>query len=193
MPPVRSSAMARQPNPLSTHEMRSGPRFSPDDDASSLPLLGGGVRRRVGLPGSTALAGAELAQQLGGGLVGHAEPGAELVAGDRLPVLVLVLGGGPPRGGQERLVPAVPGLVPGIWHWGQPVLARTARRTAGSVRACTVRRGRRAARRSIIETATRNATSGTAAAIRLQASGRAWARLAARLSSTPPASTTVGR
>ena len=53
-----------------------------------------------------ALAGAELAQQLGGGLVGDAEAGAELVAGDRLPVLVLVLRGGPPRRRQERLVPA---------------------------------------------------------------------------------------
>ncbi len=35
-------------------------------------------------------------------------------------MLVLVLGGGPPRGYQERLVPAVPGLVPGIWHRGRP-------------------------------------------------------------------------
>ena len=55
-----------------------------------------------------------------------------------------------------------------------------------------MRRGRRAARRSIIETATRNAAGGTAATIRPQAVGWAWARLAARLSSTPPASTTAG-
>ena len=67
-----------------------------------------------------ALAGTELAQQLGGGLVGDAEAGAELVAGDRLPVLVLVLGGGPPRRREERLVPAALGLVPGIWHRGRP-------------------------------------------------------------------------
>ncbi|HEX2744812.1 MAG TPA: hypothetical protein VHN16_10475, partial [Streptosporangiaceae bacterium] len=39
------------------------------------------------------LAGAEVAQQVGGGLGGHAEAGAERVAGDGLPVLVLVLGG----------------------------------------------------------------------------------------------------
>jgi hypothetical protein len=50
-----------------------------------------------------------------------------------------------------------------------------------------MRRGRRAARRSIMETATRNAAGGTAATIRPQAVGWAWARMAARLSSTPPA------
>jgi hypothetical protein len=37
-------------------------------------------------------------------------------------VPALVLGGGPPRGGKERLVPAAPGLVPGIWHRGRPSL-----------------------------------------------------------------------
>jgi hypothetical protein len=124
---------------------------------------GAGGSRRL------ALARAELAQQFGGGLVGHAEAGAQRVAGDRLPVPVLVLGGGPPRRREERLVPGVLRLVLGIVH-----------------------RGRRAARRSIIETATRNAAGGTAATIRPQAVGWAWARLAARLSSTPPASTTVG-
>ena len=46
--------------------------------------------------------------------------------------------------------------------------------------------------RAIIETATRNAAGGTAATIRPQAVGWAWARLAARLSRTPPASTTAG-
>jgi hypothetical protein len=51
------------------------------------------------------LVGAELAKQLGGGLVGDAEAGAERVAGDRLSVLFLVLGGGPACGGEERLVP----------------------------------------------------------------------------------------
>jgi hypothetical protein len=48
------------------------------------------------------------------------------------------------------------------------------------------------ARRSIIETATRNAPGGTAATIQPQAVGCAWARLAARLSRTPPANTTAG-
>jgi hypothetical protein len=43
----------------------------------------------------TALAGPEPAEQLGGGLVGDAEAGAERVAGDRLPVLALVLIGDP--------------------------------------------------------------------------------------------------
>ena len=74
---------------------------------------GAGIRR-------LALAGAELAEQFGGGLVGHAEPGAERVAGDRLAVLALVLGGSPPRGGKERLVPAVPGLLRGIVYRGRP-------------------------------------------------------------------------
>jgi hypothetical protein len=37
--------------------------------------------------------------------VGDAEAGAERVAGDRLPVLVLVLGDGPARGGEERSSP----------------------------------------------------------------------------------------
>jgi hypothetical protein len=98
-------------------------------------------------------------------------------------VLILVPGGGPPRGGQERLVLLVPGLGPGTWHLdGRPALSSWP----------TARRGRRAARRSIIETATRNAAGGTAATTRLQAVGRAWARLAARLSSTRPASTTAG-
>jgi hypothetical protein len=40
-----------------------------------------------------AFTGAELPQQAGGGPVGDAEPGAQRVAGDRLAVLVLVLGG----------------------------------------------------------------------------------------------------
>jgi hypothetical protein len=38
--------------------------------------------------------GSEVVEQIGGGLVGDAEAGAERVAGDRLAVLVLVLGGG---------------------------------------------------------------------------------------------------
>jgi hypothetical protein len=54
------------------------------------------VPGRSGSPGGSqrlALARAELAQQLGDGLVGDAEAGAERVAGDRLPGLILVLGG----------------------------------------------------------------------------------------------------
>ena len=101
-------------------------------------------------------------------------------------MLVLVLGGGPPRRREEGLVPAVLGLVPASRTGdgrpgadGSPALLSWP--AAG--------RGRRAARRSIIETATRNAAGGTAATIRPQDVGWAWARLAARLSSTPPAST----
>jgi hypothetical protein len=142
----------------------------------------GGSRRQ-------ALARAELAQQLGGGLVRDAEPGAQRVAGDRLPLLVLVLGGGPPRRREQRLVPALcassPASCTGDGRPGADGLP-----TAPSSPA--MRRGRRAARRSIIETATRNAAGGTAATIRPQAVGWAWARLAARLSSAPPASTTAG-
>src|ERR1039457_2769457 len=37
--------------------------------------------------------GADLGERVGGELVGHPEPGAERVAGDRLPVGVVVLGG----------------------------------------------------------------------------------------------------
>jgi hypothetical protein len=48
------------------------------------------------------LAGPELAQQFGGGLVGDAEASAQRVAGDGL--LVLVLGGGPAREGEQGLV-----------------------------------------------------------------------------------------
>jgi hypothetical protein len=40
---------------------------------------------------------AELAQQFGGSPVGDAEAGAQHVAGDRLPVLVLMLGDGTTR------------------------------------------------------------------------------------------------
>ena len=78
-----------------------------------------------------ALTRAELAHQLRGGLVGHAEAGAERVAGDRLAVLVLVLGGG----SRQR---------------GRP--SRRGRLADGAVLACDQAR---AARRSIIETATR--------------------------------------
>ena len=60
-----------------------------------------------------SLVGSELAEQFGGGLVGDAEAGAELVAGDRLAVLVLVLGGGPAREREQRLVPGIPGLPAG--------------------------------------------------------------------------------
>jgi hypothetical protein len=56
-----------------------------------------------------AFGGAELAQQLEGGLVGDAEAGAQRVAGDRLPVLVLVLGGGPAREREQGLVLIVRG------------------------------------------------------------------------------------
>jgi hypothetical protein len=59
-----------------------------------------------------SLVGSELAEQFGGGLVGDAEAGAERVAGDRLAMLVLVLGGGPAREGEQRLVPGALGLVP---------------------------------------------------------------------------------
>jgi hypothetical protein len=60
-----------------------------------------------------ALVGTELAEQFGGGLVGDAEPGAQRVAGDRLPVLVLVLGGGTPRRREKCLVLLV-------LDWGRP-------------------------------------------------------------------------
>jgi len=99
-------------------------------------------------------------------------------------VLVLVLGGGPPRRREERLVPAVLRLVPGNLQRGRPSRRGRLAVPGGD--------GAGAARRSIIETATRNAAGGTAATIRPQAVGWAWARLAARLSSTPPASTTAG-
>lgn len=45
-------------------------------------------------PGLAFLAATKLAQQVGSGLVGHAEARSERVPGDRLAVLVLVLGGG---------------------------------------------------------------------------------------------------
>jgi hypothetical protein len=61
-----------------------------------------------------AFGGAELAQQLEGGLVGDAEAGARRVAGDRLPVLVLVLGGGP--GARARAGPRFP---PGPGRWAE--------------------------------------------------------------------------
>jgi hypothetical protein len=74
-------------------------------------------------------------------------------------VLVLVLGGGLPRGGEERLVPAVLRLVPGTLPRGRPSppgrLAGFAVLAGGGAR-------RRAARRSIIETATRNAAGEAA-------------------------------
>ena len=99
-------------------------------------------------------------------------------------MLVLVLGGGPAREREQGLVLIVPGR-------GWPAVpARTARRRRRPCRRL-LGGGWRAARRSIMETATRNA-AGTAATIRPQAVGCAWERLAARLSSTPPASTTVG-
>jgi hypothetical protein len=50
---------------------------------------------------------AELAEQFGSGLVGDAEAGAQRVAGDRLPVLVLVLGGGTARQREQRLAGVV--------------------------------------------------------------------------------------
>jgi hypothetical protein len=46
----------------------------------------------------------ELAEQFGGGLVRDAEAGAERVTGDRLPVRVLVLRGGPAREREQGLV-----------------------------------------------------------------------------------------
>jgi hypothetical protein len=51
----------------------------------------------------------------------------------------------------------------------------------------------RVARRSSMETATRKEADGVAATIRPQVVGWAWARLAARLSRIPPASTSVGQ
>ena len=61
----------------------------------------------AGGPWRTALAGPESAEQFGGGLVGGAEAGAERVAGDRLPVLALVLSGSSPCEREQRLVPRV--------------------------------------------------------------------------------------
>ena len=75
------------------------------------------VRRHVRLPAGGCLAGAELAQQVGGGLVGYAEAGAQRVPGDRLPVLVLVLGGGAARQREQ-------GLVLGVLRRGRPSPAR---------------------------------------------------------------------
>jgi hypothetical protein len=128
------------------------------------------------------LACAELAEQFGGGVVGDAEAGAERVAGDRLAVLVLVLGGGPAGEREQRLVPGVLGLVPASCTGdGRP----GADGSAVPASSLAMRRGRRAARRSIMETATRNAAAGTAATMRPQAVGWAWARLAAKAQPDP--------
>jgi len=135
---------------------------------------GAGGSRRL------ALVGAELAQQLGGGLVGDAEPGAQRVAGDRLAVLALVLGGGRRASASTASSSSSRASSPASRTGdGRPGADASPSRAATG-------RGRRAARRSIIETATRNAAGGTAATIRPQAVGWARARLAARLSSIPP-------
>jgi len=139
-------------------------RFCSASSTAPGRALDGSARRRQAAceaVGSrrAAFGGAELAQQLEGGLVGDAEAGARRVAGDRLPVLVLVLGGGP--GARTRAGPRPHRPGPGM-----AVLARTARRRRRPCRRL-LGGGWRAARRSIMETAT-------------------------RLSSTPPASTTVG-
>ncbi len=87
-------------------------------------------------------ASSEVAQQVGD---------AERVAGDGLPVLVLVLGGGPAREREQGLVLLVPGRG---WPSWRGRLADTA------ILADAVGRGRRTARRSIMETVTRNAAGG---------------------------------
>jgi hypothetical protein len=94
-----------------------------------------------------------VAQQFGGGLVGDTEPGAQRVAGDRLRVLVLVLGGGLAREGEQ-------GLVLLVLDRGRP--SRRGQVTGSAVLAGDAggEPGRRAARRSIMETATRNAAEG---------------------------------
>jgi hypothetical protein len=87
-------------------------------------------------------------------------------------VLVLVLGGGPAREREQGLVLIVPGRG---WPSRRGQLAGAAVLAVGCWGG-----GWRAARRSIMETATRNAAGGTAATIRPQAVGCAWERLAAR-------------
>jgi hypothetical protein len=124
--------------------------------------------------------GAELAEQVGGGLVGDAGAGAERIAVDGPPVLGLVLGGVPPGEREQGLV-----LVRGRPSW-RGRLAITA--VLGGGRPPRAVDGAR----SIMETATRHAAGWTAAVIQPQAVGSAWTRLAARLSRTPPSSTTVG-
>jgi hypothetical protein len=71
--------------PGAEHQRRTWTPARIAEAVGCLPRRGSGGAR-----GSrrAALAGAELAEQFGGGLVGDAEAGAERVAGDRLAVLV---------------------------------------------------------------------------------------------------------
>jgi hypothetical protein len=172
----RAAARATPPaGPYSCAGTRAGSRPAlrrPEapTGAGKQPGLGGaGIRR-------AALADAEPTEQLEGDFIGDTEAGAERIASDRLPVLVLVLGGSPPRGGEERLVPAVLRLVFDFLHLdGRPGADGSS--TAPS--RPTMGRGRRAARRSNIETATSYyAAGGTAATIRPQAVDCAWSRFA---------------
>ena len=111
------------------------------------------------------MAGAQLAQQFGGGPVGDAEADAQRVAGNCLPVLVPVPGSGPAGRHDECLVPAVLRLVPASRHCdGRP----GADSSPAPLSSSAMRQGWRAARRSIMETATRNAAGGTAATMRPQ-------------------------
>ena len=95
-----------------------------------------------------SLVGSELAEQFGGGLVEDVEAGAERVAGDRLPVPLLVVSGGAAGCREEGLVLLVL-LVPR-------------------------RDGRPGAGRSLVSPS----WPGTAATTRPQAFGWAWATLA---------------
>jgi hypothetical protein len=107
------------------------------------------ARRRVRLS-RAAVVGADLARQFGGGPVGDAEAGAQRVAGDRPPVLLLVPGGAAraPAGTRPPRRPAA----------GTAVPARTGRRhrRPGGRRA-----GDGRGRPSIVETVSRSRSSGT--------------------------------
>src|SRR5712691_10163451 len=97
--------------------------------------------------------GAELAEQVGGELVGHAQPGAQDVAGDGLAVGGVVLGGDAPGEVEQR------GGRPGLAGMGTavPSWAGTGRTTGRCPEA-----GWWLVRRSSMETATRNAAAGVA-------------------------------
>ena len=158
-------------------------------DAVRVDLEQDGCQRRA-FP-AAGVDDAELTPQFTDGPVGDPEAGAD----DRLRMI------GCPRSSR---CPAAACLSAVRTAWSPPSCASSPHPAAGTaVPARTARLARAivlggggsgaGSRRSIIETVTRNAPGGTAATIRPQSVGWAWARLAASLSGTPPASTTVGR
>src|SRR3569833_2515411 len=69
----------------------------------SRPGRGGRRGSRRGGTWVSCSGGADLAEQVGGELVGHAEAGAECVAGDGTSVAVLVFGGDAAGVGEQRV------------------------------------------------------------------------------------------